>query len=87
MLPHRLNSKENGKIYVKKEEVVELKQMLFSILGKNSLVLAAKPFLTHELHSCKVIEQSILNKELCMHPQSCLLSQYGVSSPMLLSQL
>lgn len=39
----------------KKEEAEELKQMLFSILGKNSLVLAAKPFLTHELRSCKVI--------------------------------
>lgn len=87
MLPSRLNSKENGKIYVKKEEVVELKQMLFSILGKNSLVLAANPFLTHELHSCKVIQQSIRNKELCTHPRSCVLSQFGVSSLMLLSQL
>lgn len=87
MLPSRLNSKENGKIYVKEEEAVELKQMLFSILGKTSLLLAAKPFLTHELRSCKVIEQSILNEELCMRPQSCLLSQVGVSSPLLLSQL
>lgn len=87
MLPSRLNFKENGKIYVKKEEVGELKQMLFSILGKYSLVLAAKPFLTHELRSCKVIQQSIRNKGLCTHPRSCVLSQCGVSSPMLLSQL
>lgn len=36
MLTSRLNVKENGKIYVKKEEVVELKQMLFSILGKKN---------------------------------------------------
>lgn len=49
MLPSTLNFKENGKIYVKKEEAGKLKQMSFSILGKNSLVLAAKLFLTHEL--------------------------------------
>lgn len=87
MLPSRLNFKEDGKIYVKKEEVGELKQMLFSILGKNSLVLAAKLFLTHELHSCKAIQQSIWNKEIRTHPRSCVLNRFGVSSPMLLSQL
>lgn len=61
--------------------------MLFSILGKNSLVLAAKPFLTHELHSCKVIQQSTQNKELCMHPRSDIFSQLGVSSLMLLKSI
>lgn len=81
MLPSKLNFKENGKIYVKKEEVVELKQMLFSILGKNSLVLAANPFLTHELHSCKVIQQSIRNKELCRHPRSVFLANLGFHLP------
>lgn len=42
MLPSRLNVKENGKIYVKKKEVVELKQMLFSILGKKITSIGSK---------------------------------------------